>query len=193
MKALDKDRNRRYRTAVQFAEDHDADLETCEESKSRLGQSAPGRYLYLYARALALDLQSKSTLAVDPANRVFELGGKTHHMDTVATAHLCAGNWDDAISWANRALEEDNWDSDVCDWLVLAIALYEKGEDEKADEWMAKSVEWFRENERKLQLANPAGLPIHAHNWLAAQILRREAIHRLDYTQKLTTRRSKHE
>jgi hypothetical protein len=166
--------------ALLLSGDHDAYQKLCGEFESGLGESPSARTLYLYARTLALDLESQDAVAVDPAHRSVTMEDKAWHKHTVAAAHLRAGDWDNAIAWANRSLEDETWPAAVCNWLVLAIAHHEQGNDALSRQWMTKSVAWFKENERRLNLNRAAGLPLDRHDWLSAEVLIRQAASRLE-------------
>jgi hypothetical protein len=61
-------------------------------------------------------------------------------------------------------------------WLWLALAYQKLGEKDKARTWLAKAAEWLDSLGNQMPPPIKANeMNLHLHNWLEAQILRREA------------------
>jgi tetratricopeptide (TPR) repeat protein len=62
----------------------------------------------------------------------------------------------------------------VVNWLWLAIAHKQLGQPEEARRWLGKATNWLNQQGGRMPRDTPA-LRAHLHNWLEAQVLRREA------------------
>jgi tetratricopeptide (TPR) repeat protein len=98
-------------------------------------------------------------------------------LHTLGMAHYRAGDFKAAIKRLRESLETDlNWGGRVNNWLGLALAHRRLGHTDEARQWLEKAVLWLDTTRR-----DPAGRPgirfmgMHAHDWLASLILRREA------------------
>ncbi|MBX3317147.1 MAG: protein kinase [Phycisphaeraceae bacterium] len=142
-------------------------LEQCEPMKLRK---------FLVARACTLapigvdELALASGIGRDEIDRF----PATHWSLTLRGALLCReGRPSEAMPVLLESIEAD---SDpvraVINWVWLARAHLDLGQRDEAREWLAKAGDWLDQN---------TGMPerIHLHNWLEAQILRREVEHEL--------------
>ena len=62
----------------------------------------------------------------------------------------------------------------VLDWLWLALASQKMGNPSEARRWLDKAANWLDQQGGQMPLETPA-MGSHRHNWLEAQVLRREA------------------
>jgi hypothetical protein len=86
---------------------------------------------------------------------------------------LRAGDLDQAITLHTEVLSQTK-SPPVLQWLALALAHHRKGEAGKAREWFARATTWFdREMREQAPDADTLG-NLHVHDWLEAQLLRRE-------------------
>jgi tetratricopeptide (TPR) repeat protein/tRNA A-37 threonylcarbamoyl transferase component Bud32 len=91
-----------------------------------------------------------------------------------AAAQQCrAGHYKEAADKLRQCLRDNAADNDVVRWLWLALALDGAGQLDEARTWFDKAGRWLDQH----AAAHPSGL--HLHDWLEAQVLRREAITRL--------------
>lgn len=140
--------------------------------RSMLEQCEPlGLRKFLVARACTLAPIPEDELAL--ASRIgtdeIEHHPTSHWALTLRGALLCRGGRpSEAIPAFMQSIEAD---SDpvraVINWVWLARASLDLGERDEAREWLAKAGDWLDQS---------TGIPerIHLHNWLEAQILRRE-------------------
>ncbi|MBX3365855.1 MAG: protein kinase [Phycisphaeraceae bacterium] len=142
-------------------------LERCEPLELRK---------YLVARAFTLGAMSEDELAI--ASHIGRVGIEgslqSHWALTLRGALLCReGRPGDAVPVFMQSIQID---SDpvraVINWVWLARAHVSLGQRDEARQWLAKAADWLDQSE---------GMPerIHLHNWLEAQILRREVEHDL--------------
>jgi tetratricopeptide (TPR) repeat protein len=87
-----------------------------------------------------------------------------------AALHCRAGRCPQAVELLRQALRDNApADSDVVRWLWLALALHGSGQADEARTWLDQARRWLDQH--------AAGPPraMHVHDWLEAQVLRREA------------------
>lgn len=91
-------------------------------------------------------------------------------------AILCrSGRPADAIQFFERSIASDpSAGRAVLNWLWLAIANHQLGRTEEAARWHSAGVAWLDALGGRMP-DNAAALGFHLHNWLEAQVLRREA------------------
>jgi hypothetical protein len=87
-----------------------------------------------------------------------------------------AGRWDEAASLLEKSLQADARPGRaVLNWLWLSLVEQRRGKPAAARAWLDKATAWMGQY--------PQGIPetpddvrgLHLHNWLEAQVLRREA------------------
>lgn len=91
-------------------------------------------------------------------------------------AVLCrSGRPADAIQLFERSIASEPLEGRaILNWLWLAIANHQLGRTEESARWHAAGVAWLDALDGRMP-DNAAGLGLHLHNWLEAQVLRREA------------------
>jgi hypothetical protein len=57
----------------------------------------------------------------------------------------------------------------------LALAYQRLGQSEEAQRWLSKAQTWLDQYRDGMLARAEQGLGLHLHNWLEAQVLRREA------------------
>ncbi len=101
--------------------------------------------------------------------------GSQHWSLTQQGAILCrTARAGDAVPLLERSIEADPKPaSAILNWLWLAHAQHLLGHPVPARQWFDKAASWLDEQEAAMS-TNGWVLPTHIHNWLEAQILRRE-------------------
>lgn len=91
-------------------------------------------------------------------------------------AVLCrSGRPAEAIQFFERSIASDpSAGRAILNWLWLSIANHQLGRTEEAARWHATGVAWLDALDGRMP-ENAASLGFHLHNWLEAQVLRREA------------------
>jgi tetratricopeptide (TPR) repeat protein len=147
----------------------------CRRMQETLAQQPDGtrdrRATYLVARSCLL-----APNGVDPAEGV-RLAEQAlaaapryaWHLHTLALAHYRAGQFEQAVRRLEESMEANpGWAGRVDDWLLLALAHHRLGHAAEVTRWLEKAV-----------YALPTGDffqgPIHSHDRLACELLRREA------------------
>ena len=139
---------------------------------------APTIRPYLLARTCTLAPGSS-----DDANRTSRTASK--ELDRFATTfwsltqqaalHCRADRPDLAVPLLERSLQaEPKPGAAVVNWLWLALAYRESGQEEEARRWLAKGASWLDSLGDEMP-ANADAVGLHRHNWLEAHVLRREA------------------
>jgi tetratricopeptide (TPR) repeat protein len=86
-----------------------------------------------------------------------------------------AGHYQEAVSFFEKSLEADSRPGRaVVNWLWLALARQRLGKAEEARRWLDKATAWL-DPYRDGMPDRADELGLHLHNWLEAQVLRREA------------------
>jgi serine/threonine protein kinase/Flp pilus assembly protein TadD len=91
---------------------------------------------------------------------------------------LCyrAGEFQNAATLLERSLRADAMPGRaVLNWLWLALANQRLGKGEEACRWLGKAQAWLDQYRGGMPARADAELGLHLHNWLEAQVLRREA------------------
>jgi serine/threonine protein kinase/tetratricopeptide (TPR) repeat protein len=162
------------------------DPDSYRRLRARLGEDAdrlrclnqPGRRSYLLARIGLL-----SPVADKEAGRLTALAEKAlsagpkmaWYLHTLGLAHYRAGRSDEAV----RRLEESlriapEWSARPVNWLVLALSHQRLGHAAEAREWLTRATQ-ASDNQPLGKSLSQATRGMHAHDWVAYLILRREA------------------
>jgi serine/threonine-protein kinase len=87
-----------------------------------------------------------------------------------------AGQFPAAAGFAEQSLRADSKPGRaVVNWLWLALANHRLGKPEEARRWLGKAQKWLDQFGDGMPPRAEEELGLHLHNWLEAQILRREA------------------
>ena len=121
--------------------------------------------------------------AVDAPRRVLDMAKRavdaspttSWYRRTLATAHLRAGDFDEAIALHSKLLGDKASASATLHWLPLAIAHHKKGQPDEARKWYDKADKILDAAVKAMpaDAATPDGM--HVNDWLEAQCLRRDA------------------
>ena len=136
-----------FRLAWMYAQLGDAEgyRRTCADLLKRFQQTKNARNAYLLARICLLAPGGVVDLAVPL--RLSELAVRANprfgwYLHTRALADCRAGQFDQAIGWAQRSMEADPaWNAHIVNWLVLSMAHHRLGDAEEAHEWLDKRGE----------------------------------------------------
>jgi len=144
----------------------------CQDMIQRLAQTEAPWEAYVLARSCAMARNSP----VDPARTVQwanqALAGNHHpwYFHTLGLAQYRAGQFDQALQSFTKA-DIEAWRRSA-NWFGLALVHHRLGQPDKARQYLDKGIQW-------LELEGPpaSGRPakIHPIDWLASQLLRREA------------------
>ncbi len=87
-----------------------------------------------------------------------------------------AGQYPEAVSFFEKSLAADARPGRaVLNWLWLALAQQRLGKSEEAGRWLDKATVWLDQYKGGMPDRADEELGLHLHNWLEAQVLRREA------------------
>jgi serine/threonine-protein kinase len=103
-------------------------------------------------------------------------GDKFWSLTEQAALHYRTGRFEEAVDLLHQSLRADGWPGNaVLNWLWLALAHQRLGETREARRWLDRAARWLDQFASGLPTHAEKGLGLHLHNWLEAQILRREA------------------
>ena len=151
---------------------------TCDRMVEIFGKTSSMRAYHL-ARACTLAPDAVADLSV--VNRIAEkeLQGNPNafwSMTEQGALAYRAGRFDDAIPHLELSL---NWNpkpgAAVLNWLWLALADQRLGRTDEARRWLEKSQKWLDQFRDGLPANSEIEYGLHLHNWLEANVLRREA------------------
>ncbi len=87
-----------------------------------------------------------------------------------------AGQFQAAAGFAEQSLQADSKPGRaVVNWLWLALANHRLGKPEEAHRWLGKAQTWLDQFADGIPPHAEGEFGLHLHNWLEAQVLRREA------------------
>ena len=93
-----------------------------------------------------------------------------------AGLHYRAAQYQQAVELLQQCLNKyPTWDGKVLDWLWLAMAYHRLGKESDARQWLDKATQWFETCSTRMPEETSDGISWHLHDWLEAQVLRREA------------------
>jgi WD40 repeat protein/tetratricopeptide (TPR) repeat protein len=148
----------------------------CRRLLERFGRTEAPRTAYLLARICALSPEGPDAAeAVRLAEQARTADPQSAwYLHTLGLAHYRAGHFDEAVQWFEESSKTGpSWSGQVVNWLGLALAQHRRGRTEEGAAWLDRAARWI-DQERTAHGANgPPSLP--EHDWLACQLLRREA------------------
>jgi serine/threonine-protein kinase len=134
---------------------------------------------YLVARActLAPDSVADANMPARASMAELMLASSAFWSLTEQGALLCRQNQPrEAMPCFERSLKADERPgSAVLNWLWLSLASHNLGEKEQARRWLDKANRWLDRLGDAMPANAESTLGLHLHNWLEAQVLRREA------------------
>jgi tetratricopeptide (TPR) repeat protein len=153
--------------------------QACATVLERWGQPrAPGT-AYFAARACVLG----PSAGVAPA-RVVRLAeqavaderGSARSLHVLGTAHYRAGQYEQAVARLHHSLKAGpSWEGQVVNWLVLSMAHHRLGQADEARRWLDRANAWIDRHGQGMPQEAVDATWLGAHDWLACQLLRREA------------------
>ncbi len=143
--------------------------DVCEVMLARCESADLRRFLVARACTFAAVSDQELTRAIDLSMPELDQYADHHWSLTQRAALLCRqGRYGDAISVLQQSVSSTSQPGHhVVAWAWLARAHLALGEHDDARMWLGKSAEWLDQS-----VTRPEG--IHLHDWLEAQILRRE-------------------
>jgi Flp pilus assembly protein TadD len=153
--------------------------EVCGPLLERFGQTTDAATGYAVARTLVLVPD-----AGPPPARVVELAARgvaaepqyAHQLHTLGLAHYRAGQYDQAIRRLHECLNAHPAWVPGLNWLVLAMAYHRQGKADEARQWLDKALRWGNQLAQNQPPGAANAIQLHVHDWLAYNILRREAL-----------------
>jgi Flp pilus assembly protein TadD len=152
----------------------------CEELFQRFGQTTDAAAAHAVARTLVMVPHP-----VCPPHRAVELADmdkpgqpkkkNPYQLHTLGLAHYRAGQYEQAIRRLNECLNgHPRWCAGL-NWLVLAMAYQRLGKTGEARQALDKALRWGDQLAQNQPPGAPNAIRVEVHNWLAYNILRREA------------------
>jgi tetratricopeptide (TPR) repeat protein len=87
-----------------------------------------------------------------------------------------AGHYQAAVPFFEKSLKADTKPGRaVVNWLWLALTHQRLGTTDEARKWLVKAQDWLDQYRDGMPARTDDDLGLHLHNWLEAQVLRREA------------------
>jgi serine/threonine protein kinase/tetratricopeptide (TPR) repeat protein len=87
-----------------------------------------------------------------------------------------AGRFDEAAMLLEKSLQADRLPARaVLNWLWLSLVEHRRRKPAEAQAWLAKATKWLEQYPKGVPVAPDDATGLHLHNWLEAQVLRREA------------------
>jgi eukaryotic-like serine/threonine-protein kinase len=160
-----------------LAGDRQGYRQTCERMSS---DALNGKIrAYLAARACTLAQHS----IADALERMTRLSDRELKSSATAFWSLTeqgaiecrAGRFKEAVPLFRRSLQTSRTGSAVLNWLWLALAYHNLGERQQALRWLEKADAWLDSLGSEVPTNAESTMGLHLHNWLEANILRREA------------------
>jgi tetratricopeptide (TPR) repeat protein len=140
---------------------------------------AGGPRAYHVARActLAPDAVPDASLPGGLAEKELQASARAFWSLTEQGAlHCRAGRFPQAVALFEQSLRADPATGKaVLNWLWLALAQQHLGKSEEARRWLDKATAWLDQYRDGMPARAEEELGLHLHNWLEANVLRREA------------------
>lgn len=89
--------------------------------------------------------------------------------------HCRAGQFQEAAALFEQSLRASAKPGQaVLNWMWLALAHQRRGKTEEARRWLGQATAWLDQYRDGMPARAEAELGLHLHNWLEANVLRRE-------------------
>jgi serine/threonine-protein kinase len=166
-----------YAALLLLSGDRPGYVKACAHLVDRCGKSkGPRPYHVARARTLAPYAVAEGSLPGRLAEK--ELQGSREFWSLTGQGALAyrAGWFNDAVVLFEESLQaESKPGRAVLNWLWLALANQRLGNAEEARRWLGKAQTWLDQFNDGTPAHAEAELGLHFHNWLEANVLRREA------------------
>jgi tetratricopeptide (TPR) repeat protein len=150
----------------------------CAHLVERCGKS-PGLRAYHVARACTLAPDAVAAVSQPGRLAGTELkaaAGQFWSLTEQGALHYRAGQFQEAAVLFEQSLRANAKPGQaVLNWLWLALAQQRLGKTEEARRWLGKATAWLDQYRDGMPARAEAELGLHLHNWLEANVLRREA------------------
>jgi tetratricopeptide (TPR) repeat protein len=167
-----------YAALLLLSGDRTGYAHACTHLVDRCGKSG-GPRTYHAVRACTLTHEAIGDLALVSRLAEKELRDNARQYWSLTEQGALAyrtGRFQDAVPLFERALDADAKPGvAVSNWLWLALANQRIGKTDDARRWLVKAQGWLDQYSDGMPARAEQELGLHLHNWLEAQILRREA------------------
>jgi serine/threonine-protein kinase len=166
-----------YAAVLLLSGDREGYRKICAELLERSGQ--PGVRPYHVARACTLWADSVKDPALPAKAAAEELQQNKQAFWSLTEQGALAyrfGHYDDAATLLEQSLKADDKPARaVLSWLWLALVEHRRGKPAAARGWLDKAMKWLEKHPQGIPAERDDSTGWHLHNWLEAQVLRREA------------------
>jgi len=165
-----------YAAVLLLAGDQPGYRKICAETLQRSGQRGVRPYHVARACTLAADSVKDAALGGHrAADELKQNNGTFWSLAEQGALLYRAGRYDEAATLLERSLKADSKPGRaVLNWLWLSLVEHRRGKPAEARAWLEKATKWLEQNPSSPVAADEAK-GLHLHNWLEAQVLRREA------------------
>jgi WD40 repeat protein len=133
-----------------------------------------GYLAYQVARVLILD-PNAGVLCVNWAERGLAMGRQGYSLHALGMAYYRAGQLEEAKQTFQASMQEDpRWTAQVLNWFGLALVHHRLGNTDEAQRWREKALHWLNSEAQRNPGQMNTCLPLHPHDWLESQLLKRE-------------------
>jgi tetratricopeptide (TPR) repeat protein len=167
-----------YAAVLLLSGDRKGYEKACAHMVDRYGKS-PGLRAYHVARACTL--ASDAVAEVSRPGRLAETelkaaAGQFWSLTEQGALHYRAGRYREAAALFEQSLRANAKPGQaVLNWLWLALAQQRLGKTEEARRWLGKATAWLDQYRDGMPARAEEESGLHLHNWLEANVLRREA------------------
>jgi tetratricopeptide (TPR) repeat protein len=178
---LDGELGFEYAAVLLLSGDQTGYRKTCRELLDRSGKgSGQGRVRpYHVARACTLAPDSVKDPALPGKQADAELKqnkGEFWSLTEQGALAYRAGRYDEAATLLEQSLNADSKPGRaVVSWLWLSLVEHRRGKPAEARAWLDKATKWLEHYPKGIPPVPNDATGLHLHNWLEAQVLRREA------------------
>ncbi len=175
-----------YATVLLLSGDQAGYRKICAAMLERSGQLSVRHYHVARAWTLAPDSVKETALAGEKANNELKRSQSEFWSLTEQGALAYrAGRYDEAVPLLEQSLKADSKSGRaVLNWLWLALVEDRRGKPTEASAWLEKATKWLDQYPEGYLVVLDDKNGLHLHNWIEAQVLRREAERALALTKK---------
>jgi Flp pilus assembly protein TadD len=165
--------------ALLLSDNQEAYRHVCELALRQFAKSDDSRTICFVARLCVL-----APNAVADLNRPLEMArravsvtpDRAWFLHTLGIICFRAGQFGEAERSLRESMKVDpTWKAQADNWLLLAMTCRKLGRADEARRWFNKAVNWIDRTTQRMTLELATGLPMDADDWMACQLLRREA------------------